>query len=68
MGEREFWEAVVAAHSRGEFPRDVIGRPGFDVPAKRAHRWLEKWVRQGKYEYGVTLDLGWPITRGEAEK
>lgn len=36
---------------------NVFSRFGF--PCKRLWRYLEKWVRFGFYEYGVTLDLGW---------
>ncbi len=43
-------------------PRDVINKmveTGLIQNPKQAHATLRKWSKQGKYNYGVSLDLGW---------
>ncbi len=50
-------------------PRDAIAEllaEGRINHPKQAWRTLEKWCRQGTYEYGVSLDLGW-LTEGDSE-
>jgi hypothetical protein len=46
----------------GESARDVIAgmlaRASIASP-KQAWRTLEKWSGRGRYNWGVTLDLGW---------
>ena len=41
----------------GRTPRELINK--LPINPKRAHYLLQKWGN--KYEYGVTLDLGWTI-------
>lgn len=48
------WEALLS----GEMPRDAGER--LDIPPNRVHYLCEKWARQGRYDYGVAHDLGWP--------
>ena len=55
--EKALWEAVLA----GEKPRDAGPRLG--IPYKRVLYLCEKWSKQRKYEYGVSADLGWPVTQ-----
>jgi hypothetical protein len=43
----------------GKKPRELINE--LPINHKRAWYILEKWCRQGKYDYGVTLDLGWLV-------
>lgn len=43
----------------GKTPRELINE--LPINHKRAWYILEKWADQGKYEYGVTLDLGWLV-------
>ena len=43
-------------------PREVIDAmldEGMIESPKQAWRTLEKWLRKGIYNYGVSLDLGW---------
>jgi hypothetical protein len=60
--EAKFREAIKRARVAGQAPRDVIAymkATGLIASEKQAWRTLEKWCRQNKYKYGVTLDLGW---------
>lgn len=57
MSEGEFRARVTEGLATGMTPRQVIAYLG--IPPKRARYWLEKWARQGGYEYGVAVDLGW---------
>lgn len=52
--ERALWEAVL----RGEKPRQA-GRD-LGIPHRRVWYLCAKWSRLGIYEWGVTIDLGWP--------
>lgn len=54
--ERMLWAAVQA----GGKPRYA----GFDlgIPPDRIVYLCEKWSRQGKYEYGTSIDLGWTVS------
>lgn len=78
--ENWFWSLLQEAHdqnykSRERFigggprpvmitPRDIMARPEFSIPFKRACMMLDKWAGKGWYDYGVTLDLGWITTEG----
>lgn len=56
-------ENAMEAHVRaGGRPREWINTAkaeGLIGSEKQAWRTLEKWCRQDRYEYGVSLDLGW---------
>lgn len=41
----------------GKTPRELINI--LPIKYKRAWYILGKWSSQGKYDYGVSLDLGW---------
>lgn len=51
--ELALWEAAVA----GEWPRIAGLRLG--IHPKRIIYLCEKWARQGRYDFGVSPDLGW---------
>lgn len=60
--KRELEDELERRVRAGEFPRNVIDefvREGKIANPKQAWRTLEKWDRQGRYEWGVTIDLGW---------
>lgn len=58
--ERMFFALVrLFRDLHGLLPRDVINE--YPINHKRAWYLLEKWSRQGKYEYGVSLDTGWIV-------
>lgn len=45
-------------------PREAIRamlNEGLIASPKQAWRTLEKWDGKGKYEYGVSLDMGWML-------
>ena len=52
--EDKLWAAVLA----GERPRDAGRRLG--MPPRRVIYLCEKWTTQGRYDYGVSADMGWP--------
>lgn len=58
-------EAALWSHvSLGGRPRDWVSialHRGWIASGKQAHRTLEKWVNKVVYDYGVALDLGWPL-------
>ena len=54
--EQALWDALVA----GEWPRDAGRRLGID--RRRVQYLCYKWSRQGKYEWGVSHDLGWIVS------
>lgn len=59
--EKYLWDRI-GVPGKGEFPRTVISEmleKGMINSVKQGWRTLEKWVRKGIYEYGITLDLGW---------
>lgn len=58
--ENKLWEAVLT----GKSPRDAGKKLG--IHPKRVDSLCEKWARQGKYDYGVCCDLGWPVERMDA--
>lgn len=45
--------------------RDIINEPDFPIHYKRAWYILNKWIRNGWYDCGVTLDLGWLTMEGK---
>lgn len=59
--EEEMFYFLIA--NTGKTPREIINT--FPINHKRAWYLLEKWCRQDKYEYGVSLDLGWICDKGE---
>ena len=65
--ESRLWTAIKA----GASPRDFIDfllHEGDLTSSKPAHATLEKWSRQGCYNYGVALDLGWADHSGKVPK
>lgn len=63
--EQEFWDRIGRPPTNVPTPRSVIGMmlaEGKIQSEKQAYATLEKWMRQSKYEFGVTLDLGWKTT------
>lgn len=56
--EKYLWDNI----SDERRPRDVISEmlnKGMIKNAKQAYVTLVKWSNQGKYTWGVSLDLGW---------
>lgn len=51
--------ALWAALEAGEWPRDAGPRLG--IPPNRVRYLCEKWARQGKYEWGTYVTLGWIV-------
>ena len=45
--------------------RDVISN--CDIPDKKCHYYLEKWIGNNWYDCGVSADLGWVTEKGEEE-
>ncbi len=45
----------------GKTPQELIEM--LPINHKRAWYLLSKWADQGKYEYGVSLDLGWTLNK-----
>lgn len=56
--ETGLWKLV---HECGVKPRHGAGIMGMNH--KRLWYLCEKWSRQGKYDYGVSCDLGWSVER-----
>jgi hypothetical protein len=52
--EAQLWERVLAR----ERPRDAGAELG--IHPKRVIALCLKWSRQGRYDYGVAADMGWP--------
>lgn len=52
--EKALWARVEA----GELPR--YAGQALGIPSKRVAYLCEKWSRQGRYNYGVSVDMGWP--------
>ena len=46
-------------------PRNIILSPNFNIPYKRAWYILDKWSKNGIYDYGVSSDLGWLTPEGK---
>ena len=60
--ELAFYKAVWDAHQHRDphehkYPGDIAKE--LDIPEKRAHYWLEKWIRKGWFECGVSVRTGW---------
>ncbi len=51
--EVALWARVLA----GETPR--LAGEALSIPPKRVDFLCGKWARQGIYDYGVCVDLGW---------
>ena len=51
--EKLLWEAAL----NNEWPRNAGER--LSIPPKRVVYLCMKWTRLGKYEYGISADLGW---------
>lgn len=62
--ELRFLYAVNLALKLGLTPRDVINDPQLGIHHKRCWWFLQKWSRRRRYDYGVTLDLGWWTPEG----
>ena len=56
--EQALWDRV----GLGETPR-VAGHE-LGIPPKRVQYLCTKWARKGSYDYGVSVDLGWPTEPG----
>jgi hypothetical protein len=52
--EVALWEALLA----GEWPRTAGER--LSIPPNRVRYLCEKWSRRRIYNWGVSIDLGWP--------
>lgn len=57
--EKIFFVLCITARAADILPRTIIKILNEVIPHKRCWYYLEKWNRQGFYDYGVTLDLGW---------
>lgn len=60
--EEYLWQEMQKDGQGHPFPRTVINdmvKTGMLKSHKQAWRTLEKWMRQGKYDYICSLDLGW---------
>jgi hypothetical protein len=55
--EQDLWRATLA----GVTPRTAGW--WFDIPRRRVEYLCGKWGRRGIYEWGVSIDLGWPSGR-----
>ena len=68
--EAHLWQRIPLAGEPGRgapSTREVIAEmvsKGLISSPKQAWRTLEKWARNGWYDYGVTLDLGWKTGNG----
>ena len=51
------FDRIRQAGQGGETPRKIGEDLG--IHPKRVARLCEKWERQGLYDWGVTVDLGW---------
>ncbi len=60
--ESYLWDETQKNGLGNPFPREVIEKmvKGQMIESpKQAWRTLEKWSSNGKYSYGICLDLGW---------
>lgn len=55
--ERALWNLVVVSDLTPRAAGKLL-----DVHTKRVAYLCKKWARAGIYDYGVTVDLGWPTT------
>lgn len=68
--EQEFWNRIGTPPTNVPTPRSVIGMllsEGKIQNEKQAYATLEKWMKQGRYEFGVTADLGWKTAKSLTE-
>ena len=56
--EQLLWDSFPNQH---KWPRDAAKQLG--INAKRARYLCLKWARKGIYDYGVSADLGWKVSR-----
>lgn len=54
--EEALW-AAFGATAEHRTPREAGQALG--IPTKRVAYLCEKWAQQGRYDYGVIVDLGW---------
>lgn len=70
--ERYLWDRVPTADRCSEpFVRDTIAgmrAEGLIRNEKQAWATLEKWCREGCYEFGVALNLGWRDLGGKSPR
>jgi len=64
--ESYLWQMIQPPpHKDGDvWPRDIIGKmldEGLINNPKQAWATLSKWSRQGRYDWGMTIDLGWKV-------
>lgn len=57
---------ALLAENPGKTPRELMGRPGWPPSDKRAWYVLDKWARQGLYDWGVSIAAGWLTPKGVA--
>lgn len=57
--EEEMFKALIQIYRENfkKTPRNVINE--FPINHKRAWYLLDKWSKNGDYDWGVNLDLGW---------
>lgn len=58
LDEHRLWWMVAG---RGMRPRDAGARLG--IARKRVEYLCRKWAQQGRYDYGVCIDMGWAEDR-----
>lgn len=58
LDEKKLWDAL----DNFATPRDAIA--ALEIPPKRGWYLLEKWAKNGLYQYGASIDLGWKV-KGE---
>lgn len=61
---RDLEDELRARTVAGEIARDVIAdllARGAIASWKQAWRTLEKWSARGRWDYGSSIDLGWPV-------
>jgi len=64
--KRELEDSLWSAFGRkeGQTMRDLIDEflaAGLIQNPKQAWRTLSKWSRQGKYDWGTVIDMGWKV-------
>lgn len=62
--KREIEDELRVRTVAGEYARDVLAdllARGSIASLKQGWRTLEKWSRRGRWDYGTTIDLGWPV-------
>lgn len=67
MLENYLWENFGIYDNQKPFARDIINQMveyGMINSPKQAWRTLEKWSKQGKYDWGCSMDLGWKVSDG----